>query len=371
MRIIDYLPHRARAAILLIAVAGYASADVESHVAPMLPPANPLPSEARSRDATAFSFILYGDTRGSNDGTALQYDHSQVVDAMLAEIKRLSTTSYPVLFILQTGDAVLDGRVARQWNVSFVPLINRLTRDGGVPYFLVPGNHEHTTEPEGLKNYLEAVSALIPPEGTPRRLRGHATFSIGYGNLFVIGLDANVPEDETQYQWIKAQLESLDRQRFVHVIVFCHQAPFSSGPHGGPKVEPQTEVLRDRYLPLFHVHHVRAVLSGHEHLFEHWVEHYTDTTGTHRMDLVVSGGGGAPLYPYTAEPDLEPYEEANRSLNVKLKHLVKPGPQDALSPHHFVVVRVTGDRLSLHVVGVNSGTTFAPYGAADVELQDP
>jgi hypothetical protein len=357
-------------ALMLLAVARCAVADAESHVTAILAPAVPLASETQSQNVTSFSFIVYGDTRGRNDGTSLQYEHSLVIDSMLAEIRRLSDTPNPVRFILQSGDAVLDGRVAQQWNVSFVPLINRLTQEGGTPYFLVPGNHEHTTEPEGFKNYLEAVSALIPPEGSPRRLRGHTTFSFGFGNLFVVGLDANVPEDEAQYQWIKGQLEGLDRHRFVHVIVFCHQAPFSSGPHGGDRIEPQTKVLRERYLPLFHVHHVAAVFSGHEHLFEHWVEHYADRSGVHRMDLVVSGGGGAPLYPYTGEPDLKSYLEANSALNVKLEHLVKPGPPDALSPYHFVVVRVQADRLSLHVVGVDWGRAFAPYRNTDVELQD-
>ena len=78
--------------------------------------------------------------------------------------------------------------------------------------------------------------------------------------------------------------------------------PFSSGPHGGANVEPPTIALRKRYMPLFNANHVRVVFSGHEHLFEHWVEHYTDATGPHRMDLVVSGGGGAPIYAYKGEP---------------------------------------------------------------------
>src|SRR2546429_4638940 len=34
---------------------------------------------------------------------------------------------------------------------------------------------------------------------------------------------------------------SLDRKRYVNIIVFCHQAPFSSGHHGGPKVEERSE----------------------------------------------------------------------------------------------------------------------------------
>ena len=55
-------------------------------------------------------------------------------------------------------------------------------------------------------------------------------------------------------------------------------------------VEPPTVALRTRYMPLFHQHDVRMVLSGHEHLFEHWVERYSDASGEHRMDLVVSGG---------------------------------------------------------------------------------
>src|SRR5579862_9342287 len=105
------------------------------------PPPTPFPSEAESSSVTRFSFIVYGDTRGRQDGTALQYEHSLVVDAMLARIKRLAATPSPVRFVLQSGDAVANGAVAAQWNVSFVPLVSRLTSEGGVPYFLVPGNH--------------------------------------------------------------------------------------------------------------------------------------------------------------------------------------------------------------------------------------
>jgi Calcineurin-like phosphoesterase len=267
-------------------------------------------------------------------------------------------------------DAVVNGREVRQWNVSFVPLINRLTTEGGVQYFLVPGNHEGTTSPEGLKNYLDAVSALIPPEGSPRRLSGTATYAFGYGNTFVVGLDANIPGDEKQYQWIKDQLEGLDRSRYLNIIVFCHQAPFSTGPHGGPNVEPETVVLREKYMPLFHAHHVRAVFSGHEHLFEHWVERYTDATGTHRMDLVVSGGGGAPIYLYTGEPDLGGYLKANEPVKASLQHVVKPGNQDSPTPYHYVIVRVDGDKLHLQVVGVDWGRSFAPFRSNETDLED-
>ena len=340
------------------------------HVEAIKAPATPLPEEASSRGVTKFSFIVYGDTRGRRDGVALQYEHSLVVDSMLAQIKKLQTTDYPVKFVLQSGDAVMNGREVKQWNVSFVPLINRLTTEGGVPYFLVPGNHEATTTEAGMRNYLDAVSTLIPPEGSPRRLKGYATYSLAYGNTFVIALDANIADDQKQYDWVKSQLEGIDRSRYINVIVFCHQAPFSSGSHGGATVEPPTVALRNRYMPLFNANDVRIVFSGHEHLFEHWVERYTDTAGNHRMDLVVSGGGGAPIYGYTGEPDLHDYLKANEATKMTLDHLVKPSVDKGLNPYHYLIVRVDGDRLDMEVVSVDWGTGFAPYRSNKVELQD-
>ena len=135
-------PMRISLAIVLLAVSSLTALDVRSIVAQetervtaIAAPATPLPTEAKSRDVARFSFIVYGDTRGRRDGVAIQYEHSLVVESMLAQIKRLQSTSYPVRFVLQSGDAVVNGRDPKQWNVSFVPLINRLTTEGGVPHF--------------------------------------------------------------------------------------------------------------------------------------------------------------------------------------------------------------------------------------------
>ena len=356
--------------LVIAALVTAARAQAPEQVRAIKPPAMPLPEESASRGVTKFSFLVYGDTRGRRDGTAIQYEHSLVIDSMLARIKQLAGTEYPVKFVLQSGDAVVDGRDAQKWNTSFVPLIDQLTSEGNVPYFLVPGNHEQTLTDQGMRNYLDAVRNLIPTEGSPRRLKGHTTFSLGYGNTFVIGLDGNIAGDETQYNWVKAQLEGLDRKRYVNVVVFGHQAPFSSGPHGGSNVEDETVELRKRYMPLFNRHHVRIVFSGHEHLFEHWVEHYTDPSGTHRMDLVVSGGGGAPLYGYTGEPNLDEYIEANQASKVTLEHLVKPGNQESPTPYHYVLAKVDGDQISLEVIAVDWGRGFRPYRSNSVELED-
>src|SRR3989442_15587352 len=85
-------------------------------VRPIAPPAVPLPSEAESRGVTRFAFLAYGDTPGRGDGLGVQYEHSLIVDSMLARIKQLAATPYAARFVLQTGDAAVNGRDGHQWN---------------------------------------------------------------------------------------------------------------------------------------------------------------------------------------------------------------------------------------------------------------
>ena len=355
-----------------------AVAVVDSVVTPILPPRTPLPAEGATAGVTKFSFIAYGDTRGRHDGTELQAEHTLVVESILATIRQAASTSDPIRFVLQSGDAVLNGSIAKQWSVSYVPLINRLTQEGGVPYFLSMGNHDvgnatDLTDPRrlaGLRNAFRANQALIPPEGSPRRLNGYPTYAFGYGNTFVVAFDSDIPDDSVQFAWVRSQLEGLDRRRFTNVVLFFHHPAFSSGPHGGPRVERQTASLRARWMPLFRKHHVRLLLTGHEHLFEHWVERYADSSGAHRLDQMVSGGGGAPLYGYVGEPDLSGYIASDSAAHIKPEHLVKPAMDPGANPFHYLIVHVDGTKLNVEVVGVDWARGFAPYRSNKTTMSD-
>jgi Calcineurin-like phosphoesterase len=346
-------------------------------VTPISPPVVALPSEAATAAARKFSFIAYGDTRGGLDGIALQTNHSLVVASILRTIAARAATVDPVKFVVQSGDAVTDGRSARQLNVSYVPVVDRLT-DAGIPYYLAVGNHDVFNSPiladtdrvRGLKNYFAANKNLIPAEGSPRRLSGYPTYAVAYGNTFVLLFDSIIAGDSTQYVWIRNQLEGLDRRRFTNIVVVCHHPAFSSGPHGGITVEGPTIAMRQLYMPLFRKHHVKLLIAGHEHLFEHWVERYTDATGPHRLDQIVSGGGGAPLYGYTGEPDLRSYISENAASAVSLQHLVKPGREPGESPYHFLVVHVDGEKIRIEVIGVDWGQNFHPYRSSWSALED-
>lgn len=345
-------------------------------VRPIPAPATPMPPEDQSAGVNRFSFIAYGDTRSTADGTAPQPVHSQLVDSMVGSIKRMQTSDFPVRFVLQTGDGVTNGRLVNQWNTSFVDVVSRLTQEGNVPYYLIPGNHDVTTavsigtplRNEGLKNYLDVMARMIPPDGSLRRLSGYPTYAFGYGNTFVIGIDSNISPDETQFAWVRSQLEGLNRTRFVNVIAFMHHAPFTSGGHRVAELAVQG--VRIRYMPLFRTHHVAVILGGHDHEFEHFVEHYTDNTGLHRMDVVISAGGGAPSYAYTGEPDTVDYLANGASARVRLDHIVKPAPVAADNKFHFTIFRVDGNKLSIEVVGLDPAGNYKPYGKDVFDLRD-
>jgi hypothetical protein len=361
--------------IFIIVLFGSSVLAQTATVTPLPAPATPLPSESQSAGINRFSFIVYGDTRSRHDGIYIQPDHLMVVEGALDAITRLKTTPYPVRFALFSGDGVVSGRDVLQWNKSFVEVASRLVRDGNIPFFMSAGNHDVTNgvtvdapgRAEGLKNFLDLNASLIPAEGTPRRLAGFPTYAFGFGNTFFIALDSNIAADETQFAWVKGQLEGLNRSRYVNVVVYFHHPVFSSGPHGGVVIEAPTAVLRTLYMPLFNTHHVNALFAGHEHFFEHWVERYEDASGPHRMDMVVTGGGGAPPYSYLGEPETRTFNLANHA---SLEHLVKPGMNPGDNPYHFVIVRVDGNRLAMEVVGVDWGRTYRPYRSNTVEFAD-
>jgi hypothetical protein len=365
-------------------------------VKPIEPPATPLPSEAASANVTRFSFLAYGDTRTGggtpNDADAPNPEHTLVMDGMLAKIRELSATPFPVRLVLQSGDGVLRGVDGVRWNAGFTPVIERLTKGANIPYFFSAGNHDVTSGPPGdpqraigLHNTLTAISRLIPPEGSPRRLNGYPTYAFGYGNTFFIALDSDIAQDTTQASWVANQLERVDRARYHHVIAFFHHPPYSSGPHSGAsadpvpgtgvkapdRVEASSTAIRTLYMPMFRKHHVRMIVAGHEHLYDHFVERYDDQGVSYRLDTIITGGGGAPTYTYNGEPDLGVYQRSAGASNVKVEHLMKPGATIAENPHHFVVIQVDGDTLSLDVIAAG-GAPYTPYpgGLSKMSLDD-
>jgi 3',5'-cyclic AMP phosphodiesterase CpdA len=344
---------------------------------PLDRPIDPLPSEEESAHVDQFSFIVYGDTRGRREGRELQYGHSLVVESILGQIKRRGVTRFPIRFVLHTGDAIVNRRNPKNWNETFIALLNRISTEGRVPYFLAPGNHDITAAhalnngltAEAVTNYLRAVADLMPPDGAHRRLEGHPAFAFGYGNSFFIAIDSNLAADKTQLDWVTNQLHNLNRERYQHIFALFHHPPYSSGPHGASVVEATSANIRTHYMPLLRRYRATAVFTGHEHVFEHWVERFEDlNTNDFRMDVIVTGGGGGPPYGYRGEPRLTDYLNAGAAERLTVEHLVRPRQRPADNPHHFLIVTVDKDNTTFEVIAVDATAEFRPYTSNKLSL---
>lgn len=188
--------------------------------------------------------LIYGDTRS----------HSDVHRELIQQIKDL-----PASLIFHTGDLNQKGKEQSEYD-RFKEIISPLP----APFYPVRGNHE-----KSLALYLQN----FPLPG------GNSYYTIVHDSLKYIVLDSNLQllPGTLQYLWLVTELQSAE----FPIILLLHHPVFSSGYHGD-------ELGLQWFLPkLLQKYPVAAVVSGHEHSFEH-----LEAEGMH---FFVTGGGGAPL----------------------------------------------------------------------------
>ena len=213
-------------------------------------------------DSTSFAFAVFGDSRTSPEQSA--------------GISRQMASHQPHFF-LHSGDLVSNGTMYEQWEEQFFsPLGEAIAR---IPIFPVLGNHEQNSA--HFYNFF--------PSGS--------WYSFDCGNARFIALDTNIasggfaPGTE-QYAWLE---RSLAETSALWRVVWFHHPPYSSGNHG-PSVEQ-----REALAPLLEQYQVDVVFNGHDHIYERSfpmrANRRDDESG---VIYVVTGGGGAPLYPVDA-----------------------------------------------------------------------
>lgn len=113
--------------------------------------------------------------------------------------------------------------------------------------------------------------------------RGGRYYSKIYNRLYLIFLDsnANFKKDTYQYNWLVGQLARAKSLGKTRIVVFHHPPISSDGGEANPK----------KLLPLFYKYSVKLVFSGHYHHYER--------LKYQRTNFIVTGGGGATLYPLT------------------------------------------------------------------------
>lgn len=216
------------------------------------------------------TLALYGDSRGGGG------PHAVLIEQM-AEVR-------PDV-VVHTGDVIKWAGDRTGWTRH---LVATLPLTAEVPVVLALGNHElfeYWRIPEEVRrNPLEQAMRQIPPPEDPIAVEAGvfpACFHVRLGRTLIVSLDSNRPigPGTDVFRFLERALtENADA---AVKLVAMHHGPLSSGHHGG---HPEGEHL----LELAKRHGITAFLAGHDHLYERIVQD--------GLTVVVSGGGGAPLY---------------------------------------------------------------------------
>ena len=240
-------------------------------------------------------FAVYGDMRGGHR------THGRIVDAILDEAPD---------FVIVTGDLVLRGTDEGGWQKFFEVTARLLAR---VPYFPAAGNHDIGRAGDEERRMSEIFAIAAVPE---RPEWGH-WYSFDVAGVHVAMLDSNSYDHEAQLAWLDADLTAARKAGARALFAAVHDGPYSRGNHGG------NPLARERYAPLLARHGVLLLFAGHDHIYQRG-----EIGG---LRYIVSGGGGAALYPIRCGSRGRP-----RCSEVD-------GAALAGSEHHYVTITVQRD----------------------------
>jgi 3',5'-cyclic AMP phosphodiesterase CpdA len=268
------------------------------------PSVSPTPSPSASAGPSeGFKLLVIGD-----------YGNGTVEEAAVADSVRAVAAGSKVDALVTTGDNVYpSGRpenFSEAWTIPY-----GWVSETGLPLIASLGNHDVQVDGGvGVMNLL----------GMPGPWYSKV---VGSSEIFV--LDANRPSDPQQLEWMQRQLAASSARWKIAVF---HQGPFSCSEHDGDPTVEQT------WLPIFEREGVDLVLTGHDHNYQRFAE-------TDGIDYVVTGGGGAQLYPVDECPST--YPQRLIADDDHFHHLQVEGSADSLSVRAVSPDGLTLDEFSI------------------------
>jgi hypothetical protein len=236
---------------------------------------------------------VYGDVRG---GHAI---HRSLVEAIKGEAPDM---------VIATGDMVLRGTDEGDWQRFFGVTEDLLP---SIPYYPAIGNHDVGRSGDQLRR-ADQLFAL--PPGPAARPTGTFWYSYDVGDVHLVFLDSNAYERPEQVTWLEQDLAAARKRKVRSIVVSTHDGPYSRGSHGG-----NTIAQRD-YVPILARYKIDVILSGHDHDYQRG-----QMSG---VDYLVSGGGGASLYPQKC------------GAPGKRKCRTEDGMQFFAKEHHYVMITI-------------------------------
>ena len=189
-------------------------------------------------------------------------------------------------FLVIVGDLTSDGGSEKEWR--YFDHLTAGLRDEGITFLPVLGNHDY---------WFHRARAMPKLAARFDQLGRSTWYARVYGRLALVVLDANSRELtqlewKSQRAWFQETLDRFQRDTTVNdVLVFTHQPPYTNG----TATDDDLPLCRDIVPAMTRSGKVMAMISGHTHSYEHFVEH--------DRHFIVTGGGGGPRVGLRTGPD--------------------------------------------------------------------
>jgi len=213
--------------------------------------------------------------------------------------------------VLTVGDNVYPTGREKDWKHGFDPDDMYGAFSKQVPFMPALGNHDYYNY--DLRPYFSRFPHL---GGKP-----YYTWSSDNAQFFVLDTEQHLEGGSAQLAWLGAQLAQ-SHAKFK--VVYLHRPPYSSA---GAEAAPGWREDLHRVLA---AHGVQLVLAGHEHSYER-------SNAIDGVTYIVTGGGGAEIYPFRGE---QPAWSAYRT-----------------SRHHFLKLSLSDSSIVVRAVDQH-GATF-------------
>ena len=230
--------------------------------------------------------------------------------------------------VFMLGDLVGKGSKKKCW--KGVDSFLKNLRDSGTKVYAVPGNHEYFLRTSAGKSNFSKRFPDLPLTG----------FCVRTDSVAVVMLNSNfsklsVNEKDTQQQWYRSILDSLDIDSSVKSVIVCtHHSPFSNS-----KVVGSSEKVQEDFLPGFkNSAKTKLFITGHSHN----LECFYGTNG--KRCLVIGGGGGI---------DQPLYSGKDEKFHDLISQPVKPR-------FFYLVIHRTGSVLNVSIKGISAELSPVP-----------
>ncbi len=203
--------------------------------------------ETAPADSVNFSFAVWSDSQGHNDGS-WPTDPYEPTKAMMTDIAYSG-----VDFAVTVGDLAEDGD-------SYLDIKNyyldRVAKYLGqtIPWFNAWGNHDNGQYSK-IRKYADMPSKDRPAPYNA----GYGSYSFDYAGCHFVCID---DADRGHWDWVEADLVQARANNARHIFMFVHRPPYCERWYNGESD------YRTNLVPLLEEYNVDICFSGHTHEYE-------------------------------------------------------------------------------------------------------